>query len=154
MMLMFPEAGEGEEALQAGSAAEKNAFEQVNELENADTTASKGVDVVLKNKAGWTDAQRAEAAAKVQSLKNSETIVTPVQRAGTSAASRYRSAGNVVSAGNDADHIVDLQLGGADTVSNLWPLNSIVNRSLGAQIQQQIKNLPIGTRVNNITIGD
>jgi hypothetical protein len=32
------------------------------------------------------------------------------------------------------------------------PLNLNVNRSPGAQIQQQIKNLPLGTIVNRVTI--
>ena len=47
----------------------------------------------------------------------------------------------------------DLQLGGSDTIRNMWPLDSSVNWSLGAQIQQQIKNLPPGTKINRVTIG-
>ncbi|CCV07983.1 hypothetical protein MESS2_660022 [Mesorhizobium metallidurans STM 2683] len=34
------------------------------------------------------------------------------------------------------------------------PLDSSVNRSLGAQIQNLIKDLPYGTRINKVTIGD
>jgi hypothetical protein len=50
--------------------------------------------------------------------------------------------------------MVDLQLGGSDTVNNMWPLDSSVNRSLGAQIQHLIKDLPIDTRIDRVTIGD
>lgn len=66
---------------------------------------------------------------------------------------RYRRAEQVPS-GRDIDHMVDLQLGGSKTADNLWSLDSSVNRSLGAQVQQQIKNLPPGTRINRVTIGD
>jgi YD repeat-containing protein len=114
---------------------------------------SGGVDLALTYKPGWSAAQRAEADLKVQILTESETVVSPATRSGTSAASRYRSAGNQIPAGNDIDHAVDLQLGGSDTLSNMWPLDSSVNRSLGAQIQHQIKNLPPGTVINKVTIG-
>jgi hypothetical protein len=43
MMLMFPEAGEGEEAPQPESTAEKDPFEQANKIENAETVPSKTV---------------------------------------------------------------------------------------------------------------
>jgi filamentous hemagglutinin len=32
------------------------------------------------------------------------------------------------------------------------PLDASVNRSLGAQVQQQIKNVPNGTKVSKVTI--
>jgi hypothetical protein len=47
----------------------------------------------------------------------------------------------------DIDHITDLQLGGVDGASNFKSLNSGVNRSLGAQIAPQIRNLPPGTQI-------
>ena len=75
-------------------------------------------------------------------------------RSGTSAASRYKQAGGTVLPGQDVDHVVDLQLGGADNILNMNPLNMSVNRSLGAQIQARIKNLPAGTRVNQVSITD
>ncbi|WP_158596251.1 toxin TcdB middle/N-terminal domain-containing protein [Oleomonas cavernae] len=111
-----------------------------------------GVDLTLTYKPGWSAAQRAEADLKVQILTEGDTIVSQATRSGTSAASRYRSAGNQIPAGNDIDHAIDLQLGGFDTLSNMWPLNSSVNRSLGAQIQQRIKNLLPGTVINKVTI--
>ena len=40
-----------------------------------------------------------------------------------------------VPAGYDVDHVIDLQLGSADHVSNMRPLDASVNRSMGAQIR-------------------
>ena len=111
-----------------------------------------GVPLALKYKEGWTATQRAEADAKVAALNDAELFVTPVQRAGTSAASRYRSAGGVVPRGADVDHTIDLQLGGADDILNMNPLDASVNRSLGAQIAHQIRGLPEGTRICSVTI--
>ncbi|HWA59805.1 MAG TPA: hypothetical protein VG939_00440 [Caulobacteraceae bacterium] len=114
-----------------------------------------GIDLKLKYKEGWSDAQRAEAANKVKALNDAEDlVVTKPQRSGTSAASRYKKAGNTVPAGSDVDHTVDLQLGGADAVENMKPLDSSVNRSLGAQIGNKVRDVPVGTRVNSVTIGD
>jgi hypothetical protein len=115
---------------------------------------SAGVDLALKYKSGWSAAQRTDALTKAQMLTEADTVVLQTARGSTSAASRYRSSGGTVPSGSDVDHIIDLQLGGADTVRNMLPLNSSVNRSLGAQIQHQIKNLPPGTRINRVTIGD
>jgi hypothetical protein len=113
-----------------------------------------GVDLALKYKSGWSAAQRTDALTKAQMLTEADTVVLQTARASTSAASRYRSSGGTIPPGSDVDHIIDLQLGGSDTVRNMLPLNSSVNRSLGAQIQLQIKNLPPGTRINRVTIGD
>jgi|GEM_PF-1580480 len=113
-----------------------------------------GVDLALKYKSGWTDAQRAEALAKIKVLNDAPTVVTASQRSGTAAAmSRYRKAEQVLST-RDIDHKIDLQLGGSKEVNNLWSLDSSVNRSLGPQIHQQIKNLPPGTTINQVTIGE
>lgn len=81
-------------------------------------------------------------------------MVLQTARGSTSARTMFQKSGGTVPSGSDVDHIIDLQLGGADTVRNMLPLNSSVNRSLGAQIQHQIKNLPPGTRINRVTIGD
>ncbi|WP_152495096.1 hemagglutinin repeat-containing protein [Paraburkholderia kururiensis] len=118
------------------------------------TNAGNGVDLSLKYKEGWTDAQRAAADAKIQALNSADLVVTPVERSGTSASRRYKAAGGNVPAGSDVDHPVDLQLGGKDHVPNMAPLDSSVNRSLGAQVQQQIKGLAPGTPINSVTIKD
>lgn len=52
----------------------------------------------------------------------------------------------------DVDHTIELQLGGLDNVSNMKGLDSSVNRSFGRQIQNQIKDLPAGTQIRNVTI--
>ncbi|MBE4582508.1 hypothetical protein BOO34_14575 [Vibrio navarrensis] len=113
---------------------------------------TKSVDLNLKYKKGWTAAQKAAADAKCQALCDANTVVTQSQRSGTSAASRYKRAGNSVPSGNDVDHVHDLQLGGSDTLSNMSPLDSSVNRSLGSQIHHQIKNLPLGTVIDKVNI--
>jgi YD repeat-containing protein len=123
-------------------------------ISSSEPAVKDGIDLTLKFKSGWTDAQRAEALEKVQLLNDSATVVTEADRTGTAQAmSRYRKA-EQIPAGSDIDHKIDLQLGGSKAIDNLGPLDSSVNRSLGAQIRQQIKNVSPGTRVNNVTIGD
>jgi hypothetical protein len=68
------------------------------------------------------------------------------------AAAAFRSAGGEIPAGMDVDHIIDLQLGGADEVANMTPLDSSVNRSLGPQIAAQLRGVPIGTCVIGVQI--
>lgn len=115
---------------------------------------TEAVDVELKYKEGWNDIQKAEADAKLKVLSESKTVKTKVERGGTSASSRYKSANGTESVpkGYDVDHTIDLQLGGADDISNMNPLDMSVNRSLGAQINNIIKNYPDGTVFGNFTI--
>lgn len=56
--------------------------------------------------------------------------------------------------GEDVDHMLDLQLGGEDTISNMWPLNDRVNRSLGRQIQAQTRSLTlcVGAEITGILV--
>jgi YD repeat-containing protein len=118
------------------------------------TQNSEAVDLALKYKPGWTDEQRVEAAAKAKILNDAPTVVTASERSGTAGAmNRYRRTEQTPT-GRDIDHMVDLQLGGSKTIDNLWPLDASVNRSLGSQVQHQIKNLPPGTVINRVTIGD
>ena len=108
--------------------------------------SNKPIDIELKFKEGWTKAQRAEAKAKVKALSKATTVKTTVDRSGTSAASRYSSAygAEVIPSGYDVDHIIDLQLGGIDDVSNMKPIDKSVNRSLGVQIKNAIQDYPDG----------
>lgn len=112
------------------------------------------VNIELKYKAGWNEAQRAEADAKVKALSEAITVKTSVDRRGTSAVSRYRSAYGKESVlnGYDVDHIIDLQLGGSDDIMNMKPLDRSVNRSLGVQIKNAIKRYPYGTVFGKFTI--
>lgn len=115
---------------------------------------TKTVDVELKYKEGWTAAQKAEADAKVKALTEANTVKTQPVRSGTAASSRYKSAYGETSVPNgyDVDHTIDLQLGGADDILNMNPLDLSVNRSLGVQIKNAIKDYDIGTIFDKFTI--
>jgi hypothetical protein len=115
----------------------------------------KPVDIKLKYKEEWTAEQRADARAKVKKLNQAkEKVVAPNTkvRRGSGGGVKYRKQGNEVPEDCDVDHCVDLQLGGLDTLDNMWPLDSSVNRSLGVQIRHAIKDLPPGTSIGTITI--
>ena len=122
------------------------------------STGEKGVSISLKMKDTWTDVQKSQAVQKVEKLdaaakKGDLKVVKNPERTSTSAGQRYRKAGNDVPTGNDVDHVQDLQLGGKDSLDNMAPLDSSVNRSLGAQIQHQIKDAPAGAKVCSVEIG-
>ncbi len=120
--------------------------------EEAAIVESQGVNLELKMKPGWTAAQKAAAIQKAEALTSAETVVVKVvQRAGNTRG-RFKAAGGVVKKGEDVDHVVDLQLSGADDILNMKALDQSVNRSMGAQIQQKIKALPAGTKINKVTI--
>lgn len=108
--------------------------------------------VDVKYKAGWSDAQRAAADRKVAALNAVRSQVTPVKRSGASAAERYRRVGGRVGTNEDVDHIVDLQLGGPDTVVNMAPLDRSVHRSLGAQIGRALRGLAPGMPIEGFSI--
>jgi len=120
----------------------------------ASKSATKAVDIDLKYKSGWSGAQKSEADIKVKALSEATTIKTAAKRSGTSAAARYKSAYGTssVPGGYDVDHTIDLQLGGADSILNMNPLDMSVNRSLGVQIKNAIKDYPIGTEFGKFTI--
>ncbi|WP_328876324.1 polymorphic toxin-type HINT domain-containing protein [Streptomyces sp. NBC_00287] len=116
-----------------------------------------GATLELKYKEGWDDDQIAAADRKVAALNAAgsagKLVVTKVERSG-SAADMWRRAGKKTVEGTDIDHIVELQLGGADDVKNMTPLDSSVNRSIGAQVSRQLKKLGLkpGDRVCKVNI--
>ena len=116
--------------------------------------SEKGVNLVLKFKKGWSEKQKAEAVKKAKSLTDAETFVVknPTRKAGLR--NRYEKAGGKLDDNQDADHIIELQLGGADELNNVQGLDSSVNRSFGSQIKNAIKDLPEGTKVDKIIIID
>ncbi len=121
---------------------------------NVVSDGSNPIDIELKYKNVWTEAQKAEADAKVKALTGADTVKTEPNRKGTSASSRYKKANgsDSVPNGNDVDHTIDLQLGGVDDILNMNPLDASVNRSLGKQIQIKTKDYPIGTKFGEFTI--
>lgn len=79
--------------------------------------------MTLKYKKRWSAEQTAAAGRKVAQLNRAaargDLTVADVKRAGSSAASRWRSAGRQIPDGADIDHTRDLQLNGADTLDNM-----------------------------------
>ncbi|MGH3713694.1 MAG: HNH endonuclease signature motif containing protein [Micromonosporaceae bacterium] len=122
------------------------AADDVADAEKVADAARDGVALSLRYKKSWSNAQRAAARDKVDALNDAAVAgrlrVTAPGRSGTSAANRYRRAGNEVPDGTDVDHTVDLQLGGADDIDNMRPLDASVSRSLGAQIGAQLREVP------------
>ena len=88
----------------------------------------------------WDAAQRAAADTKVDALNAAPRTVTKVVRSGGQRR-MMKSAGMAIDDMEDADHLVDLQVGGEDALHNLWALDRSVNRSLGAQISGQVKSM-------------
>jgi RHS repeat-associated protein len=118
-----------------------------------DTYADDSVDLDLKYKDNWTNEQRAAADSKAEALTNADTQVTRDYERGGSTQREYRSDNNLDSS-EDADHIIELQLGGSDTADNMQGLDKSVNRSFGSQIKNQIKDLDDGTPIGRVTISD
>ena len=111
------------------------------------------VNISLKYKPGWSDAQRAAARRKIEALTNGETVVTKVTRKDQALVKRYRRLLGL-DKNVDVDHIIDLQLGGGSSFSNLMALDRSVNRSIGSQIHHKIKNLEPGTVIVKFSITD
>jgi RHS repeat-associated protein len=116
-----------------------------------------GADLTLRYKAGWSALQRAEADAKVGLLNRAAEegglSAGPATPRGASGSRVWDSiVGTPRSAGYDVDHIIDLQLGGANAADNLWLLNSSVNRSLGSQIACKLAKLPTGAPITSVSI--
>ncbi|MDJ0344659.1 RHS repeat-associated core domain-containing protein [Streptomyces sp. H10-C2] len=121
-----------------------------------------GCELNLKYKDDWDETQRAAADEKVATLdteaKAGKLKITTSSRSSTSASTRYRRANGQgsVPAGSDVDHTIDLQLGGADDVKNMSPLNLSVNRSLGPQSSsiEEISSRDSGDTGNDWRVGD
>ncbi|HKY02284.1 MAG TPA: hypothetical protein VJM53_07010, partial [Burkholderiales bacterium] len=50
------------------------------------------------------------------------------------------------------DHVLDLQLTGADEVGNIWLFDLQTNVALGRQIARQLARVPGGTRIEKVTV--
>lgn len=109
-------------------------------------------DLALKMKDEWTAAQRAAAKKKAAALTKADTRVVKKPKRLPDTRGRYKKSGGKVKDTEDVDHIQDLQLDGLDDVTNMNGLDFSVNRSMGRQIQGDIKNLPAGTKIGKVTI--
>lgn len=115
------------------------------------TSSKKKVNIELKYNASWTKEQRKQAKAKVRVLSKNRTLKTKVSKRSNKAKAFRKKAPNVPFR-CDVDHIIDLQLGGEDSFNNMWFLDSSVNRSLGVQIANAIKQYDIGTEFGKFKI--
>jgi hypothetical protein len=66
--------------------------------------------------------------------------------------SEYKAAGGTIPDGDDVDHVIDLQLGGSQDVSNLKPLDPVINRTLGKQIEVQLREFALDHAVPSVAI--
>jgi len=126
-----------------------------NQFKRANNGSSESEPIVinLKYKEGWSIEQKVEAQLKVAVLNTKQLVVTGVPKRQNNLRTRYEKANNTKLATDvDVDHTHDLQLGGADALNNTNGLNNSVNRSLGKQINNAIKNLPKGTKVDKVMI--
>jgi RHS repeat-associated protein len=134
----------GEQVLTVASLGTASAATQTTRA----VVSTEGKNLSLKYKSGWSASQRAAADKKVGQLdaaaKRGELRASTPERSGTSARSRFEADGGQVSKGQDVDHVQDLQLGAKDVTGNMQALDSSVNRSLGSQVNHQIKDLPKG----------
>lgn len=115
-------------------------------------TPDGSIDLVLKKKELWNDQQISEGLQKARDASRADTVKTKSSRGSISASQTYRNVygPDSVPHGYDVDHIIDLQLGGKDNVTNMRPMDRSVNRSMGAQISYLIRELPEGTRIGNV----
>ncbi len=108
--------------------------------------------VVLRCAPNSTVSQVAEMRQKAADLdrlaRAGSLTKTAVVKSGRSATGGFRRLNR--SPGFDWDHIHELQMGGRDIISNLRRVSSRVNRSAGAQISRQLRNVPYGTRISRV----
>jgi len=104
-------------------------------------------DVDLRFRTDWTDEQRQQAMEKLEAESRAYTWKHPTERVIRNPRKLFLETygPDSIPEGYDIDHKIDLQLGGADDISNMWAIDRSVNRSLGIQIYHQIKNYPEDT---------
>ena len=108
---------------------------------------------MLKRKDIWDEIQMSQATRKARDLSRADTQVTSkenIHRDPNVTKNFRKNNSDHIPDGYDVDHVIDLQLGGVDSASNLRPLDASVNRSMGAQIHYLIKDLPEGTKIGNV----
>ena len=108
-------------------------------------------DLVIYQQPGWSTSQIADANVKVQAINAAPDKIVVHDPVRTGKEQKvFRTINKLTGTYKDADHIIDLQLGGSDTQSNLWLLDASVNRSMGSSIRASINGLPDGTLIRNL----
>jgi hypothetical protein len=112
--------------------------------------------LVLTHGNGWTKAQRQAADQKTRALARAGAqgnLRKTKSVRETGARAKYEKAtGTKIPKDQHIDHIVDLQVGGADDIANMKPLDQQVNQVLGGQISAFLKNLDYGTPITSVAI--
>lgn len=103
-------------------------------------------EIAIKMKKGWSQEQIDAMITKINQVNDRNPVVTRVeeQARNPSATSIWRRAGREFEPGKDVDHILDLRLGGKNSLANMQLLDSSVNRSFGAQIGIAIRHGRVG----------
>lgn len=120
--------------------------------------AQRAGGLALRYKSGWGGKQRRAATKKVRALNaaalKGELRKTIPIRSGSLRERYRRMTGTNPPPGMDVDHVIELQLGGADELSNLQLLDRSVNRSIGKSIANQLGPRHVGARVTRVAICD
>lgn len=106
-------------------------------------------EIQIECKQGWTAAQVLDAQKKIAAYAKAMTYtITKGRPPGAAAAQRAFRAANSLGPGLDADHPVELILGGR--IDDLQAIDRTVNRSFGAQIGNKARKYADGTVVRVI----
>ena len=117
---------------------------------NTTRCAKTGVDIKLKRPDGVSDEawqKKLDALNNAAAQGKARVVHNPVRNG--SAQRQARREGRIAP-GDDADHALDLQFGGADDASNIMSTDRRVNRSVGGQGRQRMQHAD-GTPINRFT---
>jgi hypothetical protein len=115
-------------------------------LAAAVVAAKAGVSYPLKKPAGVSDAawRTKLGMLNAAAARGEARVVHSPTRSGT--AQREARSSGMIEPGHDADHALDLQFGGADSMANITSTATRVNRSVGAQGRARMA-FPDGTPI-------
>ena len=122
------------------------------QAESGGANVQNNITYTLKRPPGVSDADwQAKLAALNKGAEEgrAKVVYDPVRNGAAQAQARRQG---LIQPGHDADHGLDLQFGGQDTLSEIISTNSSVNRSVGAQGKQRIK-YPDGTPIKKFEEG-